>query len=181
MHRNNLLAKLVAYQKRYPEESGTIKRMLAFIKGNSRCFERNLSIGHVTGSAWLMDTKFEKTLLTHHRKLDRWLQPGGHADGDSDIAGVALRESREESGLQDIELVGDALFDIDIHLIPDGPKEKEHLHYDCRFLIRSLGTDQYIVSEESYDLAWVRLQDISRYTVDPSISRMALKSACKSL
>ena len=179
MHRISLLKKLISYQKEYPEEKNTVSSMVAFIKSNSKCFDRNLSIGHMTGSAWLMDAKFEKTLLTHHRKLDRWLQPGGHADGDSDIAGVALREAREESGLQELELVHGAIFDIDIHLIPDGPTEKAHLHYDCRFLIRSVGKDQYVVSEESKDLAWVYLKDLPKYTSDPSISRMALKSVTR--
>ena len=94
VHRNNLLEKLFSYEKKYPEERTTVRSMFAFIKTNPRCFDRNLSVGHMTGSAWLMDAKFEKTLLTHHRKLDRWLQPGGHADGDNDIAGVALREAR---------------------------------------------------------------------------------------
>lgn len=181
VHRNNLLEKLFSYEKEYPEERTTVRSMFAFIKTHPRCFDRNLSVGHMTGSAWLMDAKFEKTLLTHHRKLDRWLQPGGHADGDSDIAGVALREAREESGLQALELVNGAIFDIDIHVIPDGPTEKAHLHYDCRFLICSMGKDQYVVSEESKDLAWVYLRDLSQYTSDPSISRMAIKSATKSL
>jgi 8-oxo-dGTP pyrophosphatase MutT (NUDIX family) len=103
------------------------------------------------------------------------LQPGGHADGESDIIAVCLREAREESGLAEIEPVSDALFDIDIHLIPARGDEPEHYHYDCRFLLRSVGSDQYTVSEESHDLAWIALPDMPRYTNELSIARMVDK------
>ena len=149
--------------------------MVSFIESHTDCFERSLSIGHITGSAWLMDENYERALLTHHRKLDRWLQPGGHADGQSDVLAVAMREAEEESGLGEIELVSDSLFDIDIHLIPARGNEAEHFHYDCRFLLRSVGSDQYSVSEESHDLAWITLANMSRYTTEVSITRMVDK------
>ncbi|HAK50535.1 MAG TPA: nucleoside triphosphate hydrolase [Gammaproteobacteria bacterium] len=114
-------------------------------------------------------------MLTHHRKLDRWLQPGGHADGQSDVLAVAMREAEEESGLWEIEPVSDSLFDIDIHLIPARGNEAEHFHYDCRFLLRSVGSDQYTVSEESDDLAWILLSDMASYTSEVSITRMVDK------
>lgn len=149
--------------------------MVSFVEANKDCFERTLSIGHITGSAWLMDENYERALLTHHRKLDRWLQPGGHADGQSNVLAVAMRESEEESGLAEIEPVSDSLFDIDIHLIPARGNEAEHFHYDCRFLLRSVGSDQYTVSEESDDLAWILLSDMASYTSEVSITRMVDK------
>ena len=175
MHRNNILAKLDGYLKTFPAERETVEQMVSFIESHTDCFERSLSIGHITGSAWLMDENYERALLTHHRKLDRWLQPGGHADGQSDVLAVAMREAEEESGLGEIELVSDSLFDIDIHLIPARGNEAEHFHYDCRFLLRSVGSDQYSVSEESHDLAWITLADMSRCTTEVSITRMVDK------
>jgi hypothetical protein len=98
------------------------------------CFERSCVPGHFTGSAWLVDRTGQRVLLTHHRKLDRWLQLGGHADGDGDLAGVALREAEEESGLTDL-VVEPEIFDLDRHVIPARGNEPEHWHYDVRFVV----------------------------------------------
>lgn len=176
MHRRSTLSKLDAYAQRFPGENNTTSRMIEFINSHSDCFERELPIGHMTGSAWLLDESLDRALLTHHRKLNRWLQPGGHADGQSDIAAVCLREAKEESGLSEIELVSDALLDIDIHVIPARGDEPEHRHYDCRFLLRCLGDDAYVVSKESHDLAWIKLSDIRKYTDEESIDRMVDKT-----
>lgn len=152
------------------------ERLERFVLDNADCFERTLLIGHVTGSAWILDEHNQKTLLTHHRKLNKWLQPGGHADGDSDVSRVALREAREESGLKGLSLASSNIFDIDIHLIPARKDEPEHYHYDCRFLIRCNGDETYSVSDESHDLAWISLVDIEKYTNEVSILRMVEKS-----
>src|SRR5437773_8684321 len=108
-----------------------------FVEANVDCFERSLQIGHITGSAWIVDRDRTHALLTRHRKLNKWLQLGGHADGDPDILRVALREAREESNLDAIRPVSEAIFDVDIHLIPERAGEPEHLHYDVRFLLEA--------------------------------------------
>ncbi|MFP6809220.1 MAG: NUDIX hydrolase [Pseudomonadales bacterium] len=151
-------------------------RLLRFVKGNEDCFERSLQAGHITGSAWVIDEHGEKTLLTHHRKLNNWFQPGGHADGDNDVSRVAMREAREETGLKNLFLVNEHIFDIDIHAIPARKDEPKHYHYDCRFLIRCVGDHSYKVSEESHDLAWVVMVDIESVTKEKSILRMVEKS-----
>jgi 8-oxo-dGTP pyrophosphatase MutT (NUDIX family) len=133
-------------------------------------------VGHVTGSAWIVDAGRNRCLLTHHKKLNRWLQPGGHADGDADIAGVALREAYEESGLANLALVDPEIFDIDIHLIPLRQNEPEHFHYDVRFLIECGDDEGYVISEESHDLAWVPLSQIRTYSTEYSILRMVKKT-----
>ncbi len=152
------------------------ERLEQFVLNNEDCFQRSLLIGHVTGSAWILDKNREKTLLTHHRKLNKWLQPGGHADGDNQVSRVAMREALEESGLIDLNLVSNEIFDIDIHLIPARKNEPEHYHYDCRFLIQCIGDETYTVSDESHDLAWIPLVEINKYTDEPSIMRMVEKS-----
>ncbi len=176
MHRANLLALLARYSSRFVEEQQMIKRLEKFVSEEPDCFQRTLKIGHITGSAWVVDAAHEKTLLTHHKKLNRWLQPGGHADGDADIAEVAMREAREESGLAGLILVSDELFDVDIHLIPARVDEPEHFHYDCRFLISAGEDESYAVSDESHDLAWIALTDIESYTDESSILRMVAKT-----
>ena len=94
MHRNELKARLAAYRRRWPEESETVARFEAFVDSHPDCFQRSCTIGHITGSAWIVNRAGERVLLTHHRKLGRWLQPGGHSDGDPDTLEVALREAR---------------------------------------------------------------------------------------
>lgn len=84
-----------------PCEAAMAAAIIAFVEAEPRCAERSLAGGHLTGSAWIVDTARRRALLTHHRKLGLWLQPGGHADGEPDLRAVAWREAREESGLGD--------------------------------------------------------------------------------
>jgi 8-oxo-dGTP pyrophosphatase MutT (NUDIX family) len=123
-------------------------------------FERTRRDAHFTGSAWLVSGDGQRVLLTHHRKLDRWLQLGGHADGDTDLAQVALREAEEESGLTDLAIEG-GVFDIDRHLIPARGEEPAHWHYDVRYVVRARGSEQFAVSSESLALAWWPIADIA--------------------
>ncbi|MCZ6504026.1 MAG: NUDIX hydrolase [Gammaproteobacteria bacterium] len=176
LHRQNIFSLIQSYGLKFPNELQTLQRLYRFVSGNPSCFERELLSGHITGSAWIVNKGFKKTLLTHHRKLDKWLQPGGHADGVTDVAEVALREAREESGLSDLVLVSSEMFDIDVHLIPAGMTEPAHYHFDCRFLICCPENENYVVSNESHDLAWVQLADIEHYTEEVSILRMVEKT-----
>jgi 8-oxo-dGTP pyrophosphatase MutT (NUDIX family) len=115
-------------------------------------------------------------LLTHHKKLGRWLQLGGHADGDSQVMRVASREAEEESGLKQLALVSREIFDIDVHLIPERGQEPAHYHYDVRFLFEADKNETLVVSEESNDLAWVPLVSIEDYSCEESILRMVRKT-----
>ena len=175
--RQSLLQLLATYNDTYPDEATTIKRYHQFIESNVDCFERTLPIGHVTGSALILDSAGQKLLLTHHRKLDRWLQPGGHADGDVDVSRVAMKEALEESGLEEIKFLSTQILDIDIHEIPERGAEPAHYHYDCRFLLQSAGSDNYVISDESHDLQWVLMDQISDFTDEDSILRMIRKAS----
>lgn len=114
-------------------------------------------------------------MLTHHRKLERWLQLGGHADGEPDVLSVALREAKEESGIDQIEPVSDEIFDVDVHLIPKHGSEPAHYHYDIRFLLRVQGSDVFRVSDESVNLAWVSPHELRELDVDESVRQMCAK------
>ena len=171
-----ILNLLADYKEQYPLESETVEQYRQFVLNHPDCFERSLLSGHVTGSALVLDSSRKRILLTHHRKLNRWLQPGGHADGDADVMQVAMRETREETGLALIRPLTGALLDVDIHSIPARPGEPKHFHYDCRFLLGSEASDNFTVSEESNDLAWVSMGDIGAYTTEQSIIRMLEKA-----
>lgn len=144
-------------------------------------FLRERLEGHFTGSAWLVSADGKRVLLTHHRKLDRWLQLGGHADGDRDLARVALNEAEEESGLSGLALDGPAIFDLDKHWIPERHDVPGHWHYDVRFVIRAGASEAFAISEESLALAW---RDIEGIAADPqadaSLQRMARRWLARS-
>ncbi len=148
---------------------------LAFLKSSPWVFQREHGPGHFTGSAWLVSADGKRVLLTHHRKLGRWLQLGGHADGDTDLARVALREAGEESGLSDL-VAEEEIFDIDRHEIPARGDEPAHWHYDVRFVVRATGSEAFAVSAESLALAWRSIADLAGDgSADESLRRMAAK------
>ncbi|MCA9772977.1 MAG: NUDIX domain-containing protein, partial [Myxococcales bacterium] len=122
MHRKPLRELLARYLDHRPEDHARVAEIRALVDAHADCFERNCWAGHVTGSAWVTTPDRRRALLVHHRKLGRWLQPGGHADGESLIEQVALREAREETGLADLRLHvaqgGLAPLDVDVHPIP---------------------------------------------------------------
>ncbi|MEM9390028.1 MAG: NUDIX hydrolase [Bacteroidota bacterium] len=176
MHDLPLLAQLDSYTPIDTEEIAFKKDMISFIAKNEHCFERTLTSGHITGSAWVVNYSFSKALLTHHSKLDRWLQLGGHADGNTDIIAVASKEAQEESGLKSLELVSELIFDIDIHSIPARKSEPTHLHYDVRFLFQADENEMLHVSSESKSLKWIPFEQLSFYTQrNKSILRMSSK------
>lgn len=147
----------------------------AFLASDPGVFDRQHRSGHFTGSAWLVSADGERVLLTHHRKLGRWLQLGGHADGDVDLARVALREAEEESGLHGLQVERE-IFDLDRHLIPARGDEPAHWHYDVRYVVRAMAGEAFAVSAESLALAWRPIDELaSDGMVDASLRRMAVR------
>ena len=176
MDRASLLGLLDDYYPTDPLESNFKEETLNFIKKHENCFERSLSVGHITGAALITYYSGSKALLTHHAKLDRWLQLGGHADGNPNIVEVSTSEAQEESGLSSIQLVSKQIFDLDVHLIPSNHKETAHLHYDIRFLFQADEHEKLHVSSESKNLKWLLYNALADYTQhNTSIIRMAEK------
>jgi 8-oxo-dGTP pyrophosphatase MutT (NUDIX family) len=114
-------------------------------------------------------------LLTYHRQLNKWLQPGGHADGDPDLLAVARREAREETGLTRLHAVSPGVFDVDRHWIPPRGDTPGHWHYDVRFLLEADPAEALIVSDESHDLLWVDLARVAVLNPEESMLRMVRK------
>lgn len=174
--RAGLLRELERYVPRDAREAAMAARTRVFVATYDACFERSLAVGHLTGSAWVVDRAGTAALLTHHRKLDKWLQPGGHADGDSDLRAVALREAVEESGLAEIVVASDAIYDVDVHRIPARANEPEHDHFDVRFAFFASLADTPVASAESHAVAWISLNEIERYAIDDSVRRLVAKT-----
>ncbi len=173
-------AELAAYARRWPEEAATVGLFLELLGEGRVPFHRERLDGHFTASCWLVDRAGERALLTHHRKLGLWLQPGGHADGECDLRIAALKEAEEESGLPGLRLVG-GLFDLDRHWIPAHKDVPAHWHFDVRYVVRAGEDEAYVVSEESHDLAWRRIDALATEPdADPSVRRMARKWLARS-
>ncbi len=175
-----LLADLRAYAARVTDqgEAAMLVEYGPFITAHADCLWRSCRPGHLTASAWVVDTARRRTLLTHHHKLGRWLQLGGHADGNPDLQAAALREVREESGLTRLRLVSPEIFDVDRHRIPARGGEPEHLHYDVRYLLEADPAEPLTVSSESKELAWVELQKVATLNPSESLARMVRKTRC---
>ena len=148
------------------------KTMMQFISDYRDCFERSLQVGHITASSWLLNKHKTHALLMHHVKLDKWLQLGGHCDGNSNVLDVAIKEAQEESGIVAIEPLSESLFDIDIHLIPANKKEQEHYHYDVRFLLHVTSDQDFIQNSESKELRWIGKDSNQLPTNEESVVRM---------
>lgn len=166
----------MVYQKSHPEQANVAKKILTFINETPDCFCRSHTAGHITGSAWLINPDHTKALLTLHRKLGRWLQPGGHADGCSNTLETALREATEESGITGIIPMRYEIFDVDIHRIPASPSTNTpaHLHYDIRYLLKA-PHETFRLSPESIALAWWTAHDfvVRKNEIDEAVLRLS--------
>ncbi|WP_295959453.1 NUDIX hydrolase [uncultured Xanthomonas sp.] len=176
MPESSLRQQLRAHAGQCPDQAEVAAQFLALLDDAADPFVRARMDGHFTGSAWLVSADGTRTLLTHHRKLQRWLQLGGHADGDRDLARVALKEAEEESGLPGLALEDSAIFDLDRHWIPARGEVPGHWHYDARYVVRAGADEAFAVSEESLALAWRPIAELlDEADLDPSLRRMAQK------
>ena len=175
MHRQPLLQGLQRYRAEDPADASRCERVMEFARRRSDCFLRTCAEGHIVASAWLVSGCGDRVLLTHHRKLGLWLQPGGHTDGQSDVAAAALREAREESGIQKLRLLSREIFDVDVHVIPARAAEPEHIHYDVRFVVQAMGDQDFQVSDESLALQWVDMASLDSLVTEESMLRMRRK------
>jgi len=165
-------ALLEAYEARDETQAAFRDEMLAFIDAHPEdAHKRTCLTGHLTAACFLLDHAEERALLTHHAKLERWLQLGGHVDGDANLPAAAWREGTEESGIDGIEL-DPTPFDLDIHSIPARGAEPRHLHLDVRFLGRAPHGAVEVLSEESLELGWFRPDELSGLNTDPSVVRL---------
>ena len=151
-----------------------LRTITAFVHENPDCLLRTNLAGHLTASAFVIDRERQHLLLIHHKALGRWLQPGGHADGDPDLMAVARSEVFEETGLRELDPVTPRPFDLDIHSIPERKGIPAHLHYDVRFLFEANGSFVPTGNDrEVHRVAWVPLSDLAALGVDESVLRPA--------
>ena len=178
MTRLDLRNQLVALQfEAGSDEDRYRQQMLDLLNQKPDCFLRSCFPGHFTGSALVVSGDGSRALLHHHRGLDRWLQFGGHCDGDEDIVRVAEREALEESGIEGLIVASRKPFDLDIHEIPANAKRGEpaHFHYDVRFMLIAPENATFRISDESHELRWFTPMEMLELPIDDGMRRLVEK------
>ncbi len=158
-----------------PGEVDFRQRMLELLDTEPECFTRSCFPAHFTGSALVVSADGGRALLHHHRKLDRWLQFGGHCDGEADCAAVARREALEESGIEGLILASARPFDLDIHGIPAHGREPAHEHFDVRYMLIAPEQAAFTVSAESKAMRWFTPEEALTLDLDAGLVRLLLK------
>ncbi len=177
MKKEELIKLLEEYAPSDFQEKDSKEKILQFIYENDNFTGRDNAKGHITGAAWIVSRDRKKVLLTHHLKLNMWLQIGGHVEGDEHILETALREASEESGLTALKCLSEKIFDIDVHLFPKRGEVEAHYHYDIRFLFEADENEKLVrQTSESKAMKWIPLDEVSRYAKEGTIMRMASKS-----
>jgi 8-oxo-dGTP pyrophosphatase MutT (NUDIX family) len=162
-----------------PEEAAHLRRILDFVGHHPDPFDRRISEGHLTGSALVASARGDRVLLLHHRKLQRWLQPGGHADpGETTGEAVALREAWEETGILGLALHPRAPrpLDVDVHAIPALGDEPAHAHLDLRYLV--IAPEPGVIARsavETSDARWFGWDELPGLDLDPGLVRALAK------
>lgn len=158
-------------------ESADTERALDLVQKQDKFWQADNMQSHLTASCWILNPARDAVLLLHHRKLDRWLQPGGHIEEeDSSWLSAALREAREETGIESFNLIQNSIFDFDIHKIAARGEIPEHQHFDARFLLQA-NSSELVISTESNDLRWFSFSEAAVILEgDQVMQRMLLKS-----
>jgi 8-oxo-dGTP pyrophosphatase MutT (NUDIX family) len=176
MDRHQLRAQLLELDlQERPGEREAREKMVELLDSTSECFLRSSFPAHFTGSAFVVNADGSRALLHHHRKLDRWLQFGGHCDGDEDVLRVAQREALEESGIGGLIIASARPFDLDIHEIPAHKAEPAHWHYDVRFVLIAPEDAVHTTSAESKELRWFTADEMEALALDTGLLRMVQK------
>ena len=183
--RTEVLDLLEKFQPSDEKEKVDVLKIKNLITRHENIFSRSCLEGHLTASALVVNPQTKMVLLHKHRKLNMWLQFGGHADGDSDMAFVALKEAREETNLSDLKfLIPDGQtkilpIDIDLQTIPEMEKAPEHYHLDFRYILLTSATEiPKPAAEESQDLKFFSFAEIEGMDdkLDFALRRLARKA-----
>lgn len=153
-----------------PDAERHRRAILDFVDAHSDSLHRSCRTGHLTGSALVLDPAGQRMVLLHHRKLRRWLQPGGHCDGDANLAAVALREASEETGIDGLAVHPEPI-DLDVHEV-DTPGDGPHLHLDVRFLVIAPAGAEPPGNHESTAIEWAQVDDLDSFDLDAGTHRM---------
>ena len=165
MNRQDFILKLKEYKVYNLQELIDKVRIINFLKENDNAYLRDNEKMHMTASSWIINKDKTKVLMIYHNIYDSWAWTGGHADGDEDLAYVAVKEAKEETNNKNIELVNNNIFSIEIlkvkEHIKNGKIVKEHLHANVTYLLKANEFDKISAKiDEAKDTKWIKIEDI---------------------
>ena len=172
----DLLGKLKSYRASDIQETDNVAKTIEFLSNTGKPFDRETLEGHIVGSAFVLNKDKTKVLLTHHKKLNKWLQLGGHSDGNDNTPQVALREAIEESGIHNMVFTNDEIADVDVQIIPENEKKRipPHVHYDVWYFLQA-ETEDFTISDESNTLKWFSMKELNDLYLDDAALNRAIK------
>ncbi len=145
---------------------------------------RENEIAHITSSAFVVNSARNKVLMVHHNIYNSWSWTGGHADGDDDLLGVAMREVNEETGVNNIHPISSEVFSLDMLTVLGHVKRgryvSPHLHLSVSYLLEGDEKEQLIVKEdENSGVKWVPIEEVNIYSNEPHMQKVYEKLICK--
>lgn len=168
--------KIVEEMKKYcpcnEQEQRDKAVILAFLENNEDAFLRSNLLAHMTASSWIVNPERTKTLMVYHNIYDSWSWTGGHADGETDLLSVALREAREETGIAHVRPVSPEIFSLEVLTVDGHEKRGEyvpsHLHLNVTYLLEAEESDTlHICKEENSGVAWFTLEEALKASTEP--------------
>ena len=170
--RKKLIEKIENYKPFNEQEEKDKSLILDWIRNNENAFTRENTIAHITASAWVVNKDRSKVLMVYHNIYNSWSWLGGHADGETDLLSVALREVREEAGISNIQPVSEEIFSLEA-LTVDGHIKKgkyvsSHLHLNITYLVEADSDEALFVKpDENSGVAWFTPEDALKKSTEP--------------
>lgn len=146
--------------------------ILDFLEKNGDAFLRSNLLAHMTASSWIVNPERTKTLMVYHNLYDSWSWTGGHADGETDLLSVALREAREETGIAHVRPLSPEIFSLEVLTVDGHEKRGEyvpsHLHMNVTYLLEAEESDTlHVCREENSGVAWFTLEEALKASSEP--------------
>ena len=167
-----LREQIYAYQPQNEQEEKDKALILDFLKTNPDAFLRTNRVGHMTASAWVTNRTRSRVLMVYHNIYHSWSWCGGHADGETDLLKVALKECREETGLKNVQPVSEDIFSLECLTVDGHEKHGEyvssHLHLNVTYLLQADETEPLTVCEqENSGVKWFSLDEAQAASSEP--------------
>ena len=171
-NRQQLLDEIAAYHPFNEQEERDKNLISQWIEQNEDAFSRKNVVAHVTASAWVVNKDRSKVLMVYHNIYNSWSWLGGHADGETDLLKVALKEAREESGIYHVKPVSEKIYSLEVLTVDGHVKRGEyvssHLHLNVTYLLQAEETDVlHIKEDENSNVGWFSLEDAVAASTEP--------------
>ena len=172
MMKENLIRQIENYPPFNEQEEKDKALILGWIRNNENAFSRENTVAHITASAWVVNKDRSKVLMVYHNIYNSWSWLGGHADGETDLLSVAIREVKEEAGISNVRPVSEEIFSLE-SLTVDGHVKKgnyvsSHLHLNITYLLEADSEEQVSVkADENSGVMWFSLEDALEKSTEP--------------